>query len=55
MTAALCCVWRNRVGRTGAAARGLSIAGWTATTSATVFFILTLVTIPLVLAIEVGL
>ena len=53
MAAALCCIWRNRL--EGAGAMAFGVAGWSATTIATGSFILTLVTIPLTLAVEVGL
>ena len=55
MAAALCCVWHNRLGRASVIATALSVAAWTFTSVATICFILTLATIPLTLAIEVGL
>ena len=53
MTAALCCIWRNRM--EGAGAMALGVAGWAATIMATVGFALTPVTVPLTLAVEIGL
>ena len=55
MAGALCSVWRNRLERTGAMAAVMSVVSWTATTVASMFFIITLLTVPLTLAVEVGL
>ena len=54
MAGALCCVWRNRV-RAGTVANMASVAGWVFTAVASVFFSNTLLTVPLTLAVEVGL
>ncbi len=55
MVGALCCVWRNYLGRTGAPAILVGVFGWVATSIAAVSFTITLITVPLTLAIEVGL
>ena len=55
MAGALCCVWRNRLEQDGPMATVVSVAGWTACSVASVFFAITLLTVPLTLAIEAGL
>ncbi len=52
---ALCCVWHNRLGQASSMATVVSVAGWIASLMASAFFALTLLTIPLTLAIEAGL
>ena len=55
LSAAICCTAQNRLRNYGAASRMLSFLSWTSTCFALVFFIATLIPIPLSLAVEVGL
>lgn len=55
MAGALCCVWRNRLGQISFFPIVVSVAGWSATSVASLFFAVTLLTAPLTLAIEAGL
>lgn len=55
MAGALCCVWRNYLGRVSAAAIVVGVFGWIATSIGAVLFTVTLITVPLTLAVEVGL
>jgi len=54
MAGALCCAWLNRLQRGGTITTVVSVAGWVATSVASVFFAITLLTVPLTLAIEAG-
>ena len=54
MSAAVCCVWRNRLSDGGMGAGLVSFLSWTATGFALVCFVVTLVLTPLSLAVEVG-
>lgn len=55
MAGALCCVWRNRLEQGRFMTAVVSVAGWAASSVASVFFAVTLLTVPLALAVEVGL
>ncbi len=52
---ALCCIWHNRLGQASSMATVASVAGWIASLMASAFFAITLLTVPLTLAIEAGL
>ena len=55
MAGALCCVWHNRLEQDRFMTTVVNVAGWIACSVASVFFTITLLTVPLTLAIEVGL
>lgn len=55
MIGALCRVWHNRLQQGRSMAAAVSVGSWVATTIALASFVLTLLTVPLTLAVEVGL
>lgn len=55
MVGALCCIWRNYSRRAGVSAIAAGVLAWIATSVGAALFTITLITVPLTLAIEVGL
>lgn len=55
MVGALCCVWHNRLEWGRPMTTVVSVVGWAATSAASALFAVTLLAVPLTLAVEVGL
>ena len=54
MSAAICCVWHNRLREGGVVAGLASLLSWAATGFALAFFLATLILVPFSLAVQVG-